>query len=70
MATCEACGTECPPGAAFCSACGHRLGSRPGEPPVVNVRVVNSAWDSCWSCFGTALGVLILIGLAAWLFSC
>jgi hypothetical protein len=70
VAVCEACGTECPPDAAFCSACGHRLGSRPGEPPVVNVRVVNSAWDSCWSCFGTVVAVLVLIGLAAWLFSC
>lgn len=70
MAVCEACGGECPDGAAFCGACGHRLGSEPQEPVVVNVRVGASAWDSFWSCLSTAIGILVLFFLAFWLFSC
>lgn len=66
MATCEACGTECPADAAFCGACGHRLGSEPQEPVVVNVRVVDSVWHNFWSCLSTVAGLLALrLGWAA-----
>jgi hypothetical protein len=70
MTTCEACGTECPEGAAYCGACGHQLGQRPQEPLVVNVRVVNSWWDGCIGCVSWAVGIAVIMFLVAWLFSC
>ena len=70
MSSCEACGTECPEGAAYCGACGHRLGRPPDEPVVVNVRVVNSFWDGCIGCFSWAVGVVAIVFLIAWIFSC
>lgn len=70
MATCEACGNECPADAAFCGACGHRLGGEPQEPVLLEVRVGKSSWDSFWSCLSTAMAVLALIALVLWVFSC
>ena len=70
MASCEACGNECPVGAAFCGACGHRLGEQPEEPVTVNVRLVDSPSSGCWSCFTTALAVLVMVVFVAWIFSC
>ena len=70
MASCEACGTGCPAGAAFCGACGHRLGAAPAEPVTVEVRVVDSPWSGLWSCFTTAIAVVVLAFFVLWLFSC
>ena len=74
MTSCEACGNECPAGAAFCAACGHRLGEKPAEPVNVNVRLVDSPLRGCWSCFTTAVAVVVLVFfvlfLVAWIFSC
>ncbi len=74
MASCEACGNQCPVGAAFCAACGHRLGETPAEPVTVNVRLVDSPSSGCWSCFTTAVAVVVLVFfvlfLVAWIFSC
>jgi len=70
VAICEACGNESPEGAAYCGACGHRLGEQPEEPVIVNVRVADSPFGGCWSCFTTALAVLVLVGFALWLLSC
>lgn len=70
MTTCEACGTRCPEGAAYCGACGHRLGQQPEEPAVVNVRVVNSWWDGCIGCNSWAVGVVVILVLVGWIFSC
>ncbi len=70
MPVCEACGDQCADDAAYCSACGHRLGAGPPEPVVVDVRVQNSFVDSCLSCFAWVVGIIVLIALAAWLFSC
>jgi len=70
VASCEACGTECPAGAAFCAVCGHRLGVAPEEPINVNVRVVDSAFSGCLSCFTTAVAVVVLIFVVLWIFSC
>jgi len=70
VATCEACGNECPAGAAFCAACGHRLGVASEEPINVNVRLVDSAFSSCLSCFTTAVAVVVLIFFVLWIFSC
>ncbi len=41
----------------------------PDEPTVVNVRVVNSFWDSCVSCFATVVGVIALVFVITWLIS-
>jgi uncharacterized membrane protein YvbJ len=70
MARCEACGSQCLAGAAFCAACGHRLGQSPAEPVVVTVRVVESLWSSFWSCWTTAIAIVVLIMLVLWLLSC
>ncbi len=70
VASCEACGNECPAGAAFCAACGHRLGVAPEEPINVNVRLVGSAFGSCLSCFTNAVAVVVLIFFVLWIFSC
>jgi hypothetical protein len=70
MATCEACGNLCPAGAAFCGACGHRLGQAPAEPVVVTVKVADSPWSSFWSCLTTGAAVFVLIMLVLWLLSC
>jgi hypothetical protein len=70
VTVCEACGTECPAGAVFCAACGHRLGERPAEPITVNVRLVDSPLRGFWSCFTTALAVLVLVVFVFWIFSC
>ena len=70
MSTCEACGAEQPASSAYCSACGHHLGQTPEEPLVVNVRVVNSFWDSCVGCFSWVVALLVIVFLIAWLFSC
>ena len=70
MASCEACGNECPGGAVFCAACGHRLGEQPAEPINVNVSLVDAPLHGCWTCFTTVLAVLVLIVFVAWIFSC
>lgn len=70
MATCEACGNECPSGAAFCGACGHRLGEQPEEPVNVNVRLVDSPGSGCCSCLTTAVAAVVLVGFVLWIFSC
>jgi len=70
VASCEACGAECPVGAAYCGVCGHRLGKRPEEPVVVNVRVVNSCWDGCVGCFAWVVGAIVILALIGWIFSC
>ena len=70
MASCEACGNECPAGAGFCAACGHRLGDRPAEPITVNLRLVDAPQRGCCSCFTTALAVLVLLVFVVWIFSC
>ena len=74
MASCEACGNDCPEGATFCGACGHRLGLKPHEPVTVTVRVVerqpSGCLGGCWSCLTVAIAVLAIIALVAWLFSC
>lgn len=77
MTTCEVCGKACPDGDVFCGACGHELGGAPArylrapeEPTVVNVRVVNSCWDSCVGCVSWAVGVVAIVVLVAWIFSC
>ena len=69
VASCQACGNECPSGAAFCAACGHRLGVASEEPINVNVRV-DSACSSCLSCLTTAVAVVVLIFFVLWIFSC
>jgi rRNA maturation endonuclease Nob1 len=70
MARCEACDNECPEGAAFCGVCGHRLGERPAEPLTVNVRVVDSPFGGCLSCLSTAVAIVVIVFVVAWLFSC
>ena len=70
MASCEACGNECPAGAAFCAVCGHRLGDRPGEPVTVKVRLVDAPSSGCLSCFTTAVAVVVLVFFVLWIFSC
>ncbi len=70
MARCEACGVECPEGAAFCGACGHRLGRQPQEPVDVTVRLVGSLFSDCLSCFTWVVGVVAVLFLVVWLFSC
>ena len=73
MARCEACGNECPGGAAFCGACGHRLGVEPEEPVNVTVRVVDSpsgVFGGCLSCLTWVIAVLVVAVLVVWLFSC
>jgi ferredoxin len=67
---CEACGADCPESAAYCGACGHRLGRQPEERVVVNVRVVNSWWDGCIGCLSWAVAVVVIIALIGWIFSC
>lgn len=78
MADCEACGRACPDGDVYCGACGHELGRAPGaepagapeKPAVVNVRVVNSAWDGCVGCFSWVVGLVAIVFLIAWIVSC
>lgn len=70
VATCEACGAGCPEGAAFCGACGHRLGTQPGEPVNVTVRLAGGLFSDCLSCLTWAVAVVTLIFLVLWLFSC
>jgi hypothetical protein len=74
VARCEACGNDCPDGATYCGACGHRLGVAPEEPLTINVRVVDpqpaGCLSGCWSCFTIALALLVIFVLVAWLFSC
>jgi hypothetical protein len=48
----------------------HRLGQRPDEPVVVNVRVVNSFWDGCVGCFAWVVGAVVILGLIGWVSSC
>lgn len=75
MTTCGVCGRACPDGDAFCGACGHPLAgtpapSQPVEPPVVNVRVVNSFWDSCVGCVGWVVGVAAIAVFVGWIAGC
>ena len=70
MSSCEACGTECPESAAYCRACGHRLGRQPEEPLVVTVRVVDSSWDGCIGCISWAVGVTVIVFLITWALGC
>jgi hypothetical protein len=70
VASCEACGTQCPAGAAYCGVCGHRLGEQPAEPVTVNVRLVDSPRRGCVSCFTAAVGVVAVLFLILWIFSC
>jgi hypothetical protein len=37
---------------------------------VVNVRVVNSWWDGCIGCFSWAVGIVVILALVGWIFSC
>ena len=39
-------------------------------PAVVNVRVVNSFWDGCVGCFSWAVGIVVILALVGWIFSC
>lgn len=76
--TCPGCGAEVPAGAAFCPACGRRLGE-PHEPerpvrcpppvelPVVNVRIVDSPGRGCVSCFTWSVTAFMLVLIIAWL---
>ncbi|HET6494913.1 MAG TPA: hypothetical protein VFH61_06070 [Thermoleophilia bacterium] len=70
MAVCEACGNECPAGAVFCAACGHRLGDEPAEPITVNVRLVDSPLRGVWSCLMTFVSVVVLAVIAMLVFGC
>ena len=74
MASCEACGTDCPEGAAFCRVRGHRLGVAPEEPVDITVRVVDpqqsGCLGGCWSCITLAIATVVIIALVTWLFSC
>jgi hypothetical protein len=70
VATCEACGNECPSSATFCAACGHRLGEKPEEPVTINLRIVDPPLHGCWSCFTTAVAVVVLVFFVLWIFSC
>ena len=74
MASCEACGNDCLESAAFCGACGHRLGVTPEEPVNITVRVVDpqpsGCLSGCWSCFTMAIAVVAIVVLVTWLFSC
>ena len=70
MASGEACGNDCPVGAGYCAACGHRLGVAPEEPINVNVHLVDSAFGSCLSCFTTAVAVVVLVFFVLSIFSC
>lgn len=67
---CEACGSECPEGAAYCGACGHHLGDAPEEPLIVEVRGRATPSCGCLDCLTTVVVVLVLVFLALWLFSC
>ena len=80
MTTCAVCGREWPDDHAYCGACGHRLGvapaqldewqsQQPHEPTVVNVRVLNSLWDSCLSCFSWVVGIVAIVFVVTWIFS-
>jgi hypothetical protein len=66
VSSCEAYGAECPES----GACGHLLGRPPEEPVVVDVRVVNSFWDSCIGSFSWAVAVVVVVALVGWIFSC
>ncbi len=80
---CEQCGHDWPDQYAYCGACGHELGRpsievvhqqsrsrwEPDEPTVVNVRVVNGFLDSCLNCFGTAIGIIVIVFVIAWIIS-
>jgi len=74
VASCEACGNDCPDGAAFCGACGHSLGIMPEEPVNVTVRVIDSqpsgCLSGCWSCLTPTLAVLLIAVVVTWLASC
>jgi hypothetical protein len=74
VAGCEACGNDCPDGAAFCGTCGHRLGVMPEEPVNVTMRVVDprpgGCLSGCWSCLTFAIAALVIVALVTWLFSC
>jgi hypothetical protein len=70
VAICEACGTRCPAGAAFCAACGHRLGAPPPEPAGTPVRLAGALVGDCLSCFTWVVALVVLFFLVVWLFSC
>lgn len=61
MVTCQGCGTENKPGAAFCSTCARRLDTASQES-VVRIRQEHSASGLRWS---SVIMVLVLILIVA-----
>jgi hypothetical protein len=48
----------------------YRAQEQPGEPPVVNVRVVNSPFDGCLSCLSWIVVGVLVVFVVGWIASC
>lgn len=62
MITCQACGTENPPGATFCSECARKLDTETQEE-VVRVRAAHTASGLDWArvAYGIIAAVVIIL---------
>jgi uncharacterized membrane protein YvbJ len=65
MITCQACGTENPPGATFCSQCARKLDEET-QSSVVRVREAHSATGIDWSrvVYAVVAAVLVIVVVA------
>lgn len=78
MAACERCGVDAPAGARFCAVCGHRLGTPPEQPAVIQVQqpappepgAARTIWDGCIGCFSWAVVGVLVVLLVGWILSC
>lgn len=65
MITCQACGTENPPGAAFCSQCARKLDPETQEE-VVRTRAAHTASGIAWAriVYGVVAAIVIILVIA------
>ena len=65
MVTCQACGTENPPGATFCSQCARKLDAET-QDEVVRARAAHTASGIAWArvVYGLIAAVVIILVVA------
>lgn len=67
MVTCQACGTENPPGAAFCSKCARKLDEET-QSNVVRTRAAHTATGVDWSRIAyAAVAALVIVLVVAFI---
>ena len=77
MAACQVCGNGAPAGAAYCPACGHRLGGAVPSPIVVEVHnpppepgPAQSCFNGCIGCFSWLVVAVLVLLVISWIISC